>query len=234
MDLRGIRLSDGTGSERKPGIKFADSPSAPSASHARKLSDHDALLTAQCQRVVVAASLAGDATARVILSLGSLSSLDEAVPESSRFGTDISSPVTKPITDALPLRIFLSQTKTAAEQSCSRAPTSNTLIVIVDVPSVHADISKPLLDGLQLWVDDVSQLVERTLGGVAEETDTERAESRTPSLIGSRFFAKSRRHGCRCSDETSNEFTGAHVDSPSETMVKIVLSEGSVIQHSTI
>jgi autophagy-related protein 2 len=90
-------------------------------------------------------------------------------------------------------------------------------------------MSKSLLDGLQLWADDVSQLMERTFGSICD-TDTERAESRNPSLIGSRFFAKSRRYGSKSSEASSTGFNEACAEAPSETVIKFAFSEGSVVQ----
>jgi autophagy-related protein 2 len=228
LDMHGIRLSNETVLEAKPAIRFVDSPSSPPESHTQEFSDRDTLLTAQCQRLVIAGSLLDSEIASIVLSLGSLSSVDEAVPDSSRFGTGISSPVKMSTVDPLPLRIHVSQTKPASKPSL-RLRTSNAVVVTIDLPSLHADLSKSLLDGVQLWADDVSQLMERTFGGVGEDADTERAESRDPSLIGSRFFVKPRRHGSKSSDEGSTSFNGAHVEAPKETVIKIALSEGSGI-----
>lgn len=90
-------------------------------------------------------------------------------------------------------------------------------------------MSKPLLDGLQLWADDVAQLVERTFGGAGGDTGTEKAESRNPSLIGSRFFAKPSRYGSK-SSQSSTGSSGAHTKTSSEIVIKVVVSEGSTIQ----
>jgi len=228
LDLHGISLYNGARSEQKLATRFANvaSSSSPPASRAQDLSRSVALLTADYQRVVFATSLLEEDVASVILSFGSLSSLDETIPDSSRFGSSPSSPVSKSTATALPLRLLVSRTESTTKPSSSGLPASGTIVVTMDVPSVHADMSKSLLDGLQLWADDVSQLVDRTFGGTGD-TDTEKAESRNPSLIGSRFFAKSRRYGSKSSEESSVGFSGPHADVPSETVIKIALSEGS-------
>ncbi|KAH9951459.1 hypothetical protein B0H21DRAFT_719094 [Amylocystis lapponica] len=63
---------------------------------------------------------------------------------------------------------------------------------------------KPILDGIQLWADDLTQLMEAVArGSDAWDLDTERADSTDTSLIGSRFFAKSRRLGSQASGTES-------------------------------
>jgi autophagy-related protein 2 len=93
----------------------------------------------------------------------------------------------------------------------------STFAFTVDIPSVHIDLSKPTLDGLQYWADDAAQLIERTFGG---HTETEEAESRDTSLIGSRFFAKSRHSGSEI------RLNAGPSQGYSETVVKIAISEG--------
>jgi autophagy-related protein 2 len=230
IDLHGVSLTSGAKSEQKSAVRISNAAFSPSP--AARLSGSAALVTADCQRVVFASSLLEEEIASVMLSLGSLSSMDETVSDSSRFGSSPSSPVTKSAAALpLPLRMLVSRIESENKPSSSGHPTSNTVVVTIDVPSVYADVSKPLIDGLQLWADDVSQLVERIFG-VAGDTDTEKAESRTPSLIGSRFFANSRRHGSKSSEESSAGFSGPPADVPSESVIKIAVSEGSAIQFS--
>jgi autophagy-related protein 2 len=66
--------------------------------------------------------------------------------------------------------------------------------------------------------------MERTFGSICD-TDTERASSRNPSLIGSRFFAKSRRYGSKSSEASSTGFNEACAEAPSETVIKFAFSE---------
>lgn len=110
----------------------------------------------------------------------------------------------------------------------SRLNTSdvNTLAVDIEMPSVFVQLSKPHLDDLQLWADDLTQLLERALDPPIPPNETGSSNnSRDPSLIGSRFFAKLKRN------KGSGTETGSTVSAPtsgprSETVVKVVISEG--------
>lgn len=101
--------------------------------------------------------------------------------------------------------------------------------VLIRVPSVHIAISKSLLDGLQLWADDVSQWAEKLSTDGAQQAERRSAGvSRNPSMIGSRFFA--RRAG---SGSTINETFGvtpAQGNTQSEFVVKSVVAEGSCLR----
>jgi autophagy-related protein 2 len=88
---------------------------------------------------------------------------------------------------------------------------------------INVVLEKPVFDGLQIWADSVTQAVT----AVTEDTETEVAQSRNPSLIGSRFFARSRRVGSRGSDESSFGTT-ATTPIQSETAVKVIVAEGRV------
>lgn len=95
------------------------------------------------------------------------------------------------------------------------------MILSVDIPSVYIDVSKPVFNAIQYWIDDVTQLVDRTFGGDNDDTSTERANSRDASLIGSRFFAKSRSgSGIGSTLDTNSEH------SKNDTSVMILVSEG--------
>jgi autophagy-related protein 2 len=169
--------------------------------------------------MVVAGALLGEEVASAIISSGSLASADDAGTEPSRFGSSRSPPMTISTAIPLPLQILVGH---AGSAPSTKPPT---VVLTIDVPSIHAEISKSLLDGLQLWADDVSQLVERKFGG-GGETDTDKAESRNPSLIGSRFFAQSRRYGNKSSEESGNGFSDPP-EVPSEAVIKVAVSEGS-------
>lgn len=93
----------------------------------------------------------------------------------------------------------------------------------IDSPSAHVDLPKSLLEGLQLWAADVSQLAEQKFGTIVWDTDT-RGESRFTSLMRSIFFAKSRRYG-RNNDQGS--VSGAHPKARMETVISSALSEGT-------
>jgi autophagy-related protein 2 len=95
--------------------------------------------------------------------------------------------------------------------------------LIVQIPSVHMHISKPLLDGLQYLADDISQLIERSFGS----EDGSEKESRDSSLIGSRFFAKS-----RSGSGTISGISTGRASAKSESVVKIEITEGKSVTPS--
>ncbi|KAJ7063368.1 hypothetical protein C8F01DRAFT_1209678 [Mycena amicta] len=72
----------------------------------------------------------------------------------------------------------------------SKSPDS-TPSLSIQIPSIYAHLSKSQLDGLQYLADDCAQLFERLSGNSAtDELDT--LQSKDTSMIGSRFFSKSR------------------------------------------
>lgn len=215
VDLHGIRLHSGSVPERKPAARFSNPSVLSSPPHPQELSGRTPLLTADCQRLVIAVSLVREEHASTIVSLGPLSN---EIADTARFDAGAS----PGMVHATPLPIRISVGRSEAPSAIS------TVAVTADVPSVHVNLSKSLLDGLQLWADDVSQLVEATFGGSSGDTDTERADSRNPSLIGSRFFAKSKGHGSKSSVESSS----LNPETRSETVVKTMLSEGSRVPVS--
>lgn len=73
------------------------------------------------------------------------------------------------------------------------------------------------MDGLQLWADDVSQLMERTFG----EVPRSQRNSRETSIVGSNFFVKSR------SGSDSETTTDLGSEQVSETIVKVTVSRGA-------
>lgn len=102
----------------------------------------------------------------------------------------------------------------------SRQQKPDTLIVATDIPSVYVNLNKPLLDGLQYWVDDVSQLAERAFGEKPKDSGSERGLSRNSSLLGSHYFAQS---SGGSESESSSKPPG---EGASETVVKLSVSEG--------
>lgn len=213
IDLHGIQLS--TDTDRKATTRFGDIDMQ-TPPRAASQQQRDTLLAVSCQRIAVANAVLGDHNAHVIMSLGSLSSMDD-------FG-DLQHATSVP---PLPLRIVVSQSQPTPTSTFGPSRTTTTAVT-VDIPSVHGAISKAFLDGIQLWADDVSQLVERTFGTSAGDTDTEKAESRNPSLIGSRFFAKSKRYGSRSSEESSIVNSETRTQTTSETVIKFAVTEGLI------
>ncbi|KAL4267314.1 Autophagy-related protein 2 [Pleurotus pulmonarius] len=91
------------------------------------------------------------------------------------------------------------------------------LSLILEIASVRAVVPKDLLDGVQYWADDLSQLLEGLNKIPEEDSDTDRA-----SMIGSRFFAKSRSGSTTGSGLTVGR---KQPTEQSETVVKVMISE---------
>ncbi|KAH7922102.1 putative peripheral membrane protein [Leucogyrophana mollusca] len=178
LDLQNIRVSNKSFERAKPALKFSDASSTPA--HSRGSSTRSELLAAQCQRVVMAYSSAGSTKATVFLTLGSLPAVEGMASGGGYPGKSTLLSV-EPPQSSLPLRILLAQSSQDAAGNSRATGTT----VTVDVPLVNAILSKDIFDGLQQWADDVSQIMERSLNKFGE-TDTEKALSRDPSLIGSR------------------------------------------------
>ncbi|VDB83052.1 unnamed protein product [Peniophora sp. CBMAI 1063] len=66
--------------------------------------------------------------------------------------------------------------------------------IVVNIPSVHADLTKDSFDGLQLWADDVAKVMERaSTTPPTSYVETASQGVRDPSLIGSRYFLQQKR-----------------------------------------
>lgn len=90
----------------------------------------------------------------------------------------------------------------------------NTVTLRLDIPSTQAEISKPVLDALQIWIRDVSQIVKLTFGAtravVQHGTDAR--------VLWNRIFASSRNE--RLLETKRIEFS-----------IRASLSEGKSIMH---
>ncbi|KAJ6502482.1 hypothetical protein C8R45DRAFT_818480 [Mycena sanguinolenta] len=170
---------------------------SPDAPPPTNTEEAEPLLSVGCGRIVVACSSVAESKATAVLSVGSLASGNTEEAE-------------------LPLipRIMMSRSS-APRQAVT------TMALVVQIPSVSVHISKPLLDSLQYLADDVSQLVERAF---ADGSDR-RADSQDSSLIGSRYFAKSR------SGSTSSASTARNASNApkSESVVKVEITEGKIM-----
>ncbi|KAI0054145.1 hypothetical protein FA95DRAFT_1585813 [Auriscalpium vulgare] len=179
LDVHGVVLSTYSSAHSLRQTRFAEAEERDSEAIG------DRLLTAEWQRLVVACSMAGSPTATALLSVGAPSIVDVAQsPVGNR-------PFLKSHMDVRhAARIVLSRNKSLARRG-DHTGESMPLIVTADIPSVHANLSKPVLDGLQLWADDVTQFFER-LATASQDLGSD-TDSRDPSLIGSRFFVKTKR-----------------------------------------
>ena len=165
---------------------------------------------------MVAHSLAGEGKAYTFVSLSPLSPIPIS-PDvvTTRFGGVSSTSGDQSFSSPA---VSVSISKTTSKPPRQQNP--GTLVVTTDVQSVYVNLNKPLLDGLQYWVDDVSQLAERTFGDKSKDSASERGLSRNSSLLGSHFFAQS-------SGGSEAEFsTKPAGEGTSETVVKLSVSEG--------
>lgn len=193
LDIHDVEVS--TGPAERKNTRFAPHDTVPLTSTV----EAETLLSVGCKRIVAACSFVEESKATALLSVGSLASGNTE---------DAELPLLLP-------RITLSKS------TPSRSSASTTALV-VQIPSVHAHVSKPLLDGLQYLTDDVAQLLERVTGS-QNGSDPEKADSLDSSLIGSRFFAKSR-SGSTSSGLTAGRNTGNA--SKSESVIKVEITEG--------
>lgn len=211
LDLHDVRVSNTPLDQEPSTIRFGDDgePRNPSV---RNLPGQ--LLSGQIRGIVLSYAPVGDSKAHAFISLGSLPRTDDVRPGSASLLLSEQAP------DSLPIHFQLTQV--APSKSAISSSTHRTSIII-SVPLVNVVLEKQIFDGLQIWADSVTQAVTTA----TEETETEVAQSRNPSLIGSRFFAKSRRVGSRGSDESSFG-TIAPTPKQSETAVKVIITEGRV------
>ncbi|KAF8892528.1 hypothetical protein BD779DRAFT_1610102 [Infundibulicybe gibba] len=198
FDLHDVRATIGP-QPVKPSIRFAPIGSAPEMPPRHEAAGHE-LVGVEIGRILVASSLNGERSANSIISLGPIGALDGSRKDSDDLG--VHSPL-KP-------RIIVSKSPPHASII---APG---LVLSIDIPSVHVDASKPDVDGLQYWVDDLAQAVEQAFG----EKNSEKFDSKDSSLIGSRFFMKSQ--------AGSGSSSTAGSGTPSETIVKLVISEAFI------
>ncbi|EIW60338.1 uncharacterized protein TRAVEDRAFT_63914 [Trametes versicolor FP-101664 SS1] len=184
--------------------------------------DDNILLGATWKRIVVAYSLVGESKARAILSLGPLTAQDSG----SIFG--VGTPPAREVPgNSLQPQVLVSRTPVAP----SAVDAVSSTAISLDIPSVHVELSKPLIDGLQLWADDLSQLMEAAFSPQAgSDTGTQRAGSGDSSMIGSRFFARTETSGS-APDSGVTSLAGtirARQEPRSETAVKITVTEAAV------
>lgn len=183
------------------------------------------LLFGECERLVLAYSLVGEAKANALFSLGfSTSGQGQEPPQHNWTGSPSS---TSHTTTRLRPQLTISR---SSNSSASTAVLTTTTVTM-DVPSVYVQLSKPVLDGLQLWADDLSQIIERCLS--PNSSDSDGNGSKDPSLIGSRFFAKTRRSQDSGTDSAS-VVSAQRTSANTETIVKVVVADGAFISKTNV
>lgn len=208
IDLHNIRVLNGSNSTRKASARFIGQGSTSAGPN------EDVLLSIQCQRILIACSLSGESKATAVLSLGPLVTAETSTEQATStipFGS-YQPTVHREAGDMLYPSIKISRPISRAQPLPG---TTQSVVVCADIPSVHVRASKAAVDGLQYWADDIAQLIERSFGSANA------VDSRDSSLIGSRFFAKSR-------NGSGSDITAGHAQPNSETVVKMFISEGMI------
>ena len=195
--LNDISLSAGF-KRTKPSARFAATDSFAGNSD---ISDDTILFNAEFGRGVIACSSIGAQVAIAFVSLGPLAHdmnfQDQTPSYPQPFPLQPRVCIIKPTSKVVPIRAFG-----------------------VDIPSVHIDISKLTFDALQYWADDVTQLLGELCGKTNDGIDTEVGDSRDTSLIGSRFFAKSR-------SGSGSALSTSRNDASAEIVIKLTVTESN-------
>jgi autophagy-related protein 2 len=214
LDLQNLRIDTGGSSEgqrRRPTARFVEiSSTDQTASLEQDIGERIAAI--RLQRALISVGLIGHRSATSLISIGSCTA------DAAMRGGDTPPSET---TGALDQRNFkLLVGRPVSFTSSEPGP----IILAVEVPSVYACVDKDLADGLQIWADDLSQLVARTCGA---DGQSEPARSQDTSLIGSRFFAKARNRGSQSTSTTTTSLnTAVPSQSSGEVVVKVILAEG--------
>ena len=221
LDLHDLQVSPGKPAQPST-ARFAPTDDPYFAAGERTKEGDNTLLHAQWQRVAVAYAPVASSKAVAIVSLGP-SRRNEGAGDNVRFGS--ASPDASVVETAL--RPSLQIRRSSVVSSLEPATTVNSLVVATDIPSIYVELSKPTLDGLQFWADDLTRLLDAAFGEPAPgNTDTERGDSRDSSLIGSRYFAKSR---SASSQAESGSFASRQPEPSTETALKVTIGEGKKI-----
>ena len=225
LDVHDLCLIPGDQAPQRspPSTRFADAEEPLfTEGYTTARSNHTSiLLVANWERLTFAYQPFGESKAQMILSLGSLP--PTMVSESRTEGIAIGSPRSHvlEVPQARPQVMFSKSSPTAMAASSILT----TAVLTLDIPSVHVHLGKRELDGLQLWADDISQLVERAMNPNGPTLSKEKED---PNLIGSRFFNKTRRSQGSGTDSAASTITAPKTTTNSETNVKVTVTEGSV------
>lgn len=165
-------------------------------------------LCLETQRIIVGYAGLGQSSAKTVLSLGPIGESDfEGIRHDEQHAR------------LLPL-IFFRDSETPGDMT----PQAKSTALVARMPSLHVVANKSSLDGLQLWVDDLSQCIERLMTVSSSAASTRAQVSRTGSLIGSRYFISRTGSG---STESEMAGGGAPAALRSELVIKVCLTEGT-------
>jgi autophagy-related protein 2 len=159
IDFYEIKITTGaTSLAQEQGLRFSeasplDTPVLP------KNVDETTLMNVEFKRLLVACAPIRQHMATSILSLGSLYSDSQDFRE------------TLP---ALQPRLAITKLMSHSKDSVS------VTMLSFNIPFVQIDISKDVLDGLQFWTDDVTQLLERTFNTDGDDTQPKNTKSVRP------------------------------------------------------
>ncbi|KAJ7581343.1 hypothetical protein C8J56DRAFT_959789 [Mycena floridula] len=167
LDLHNIEILNNP-PRPAPQIRFSED--------VRATLDENALMIVECSRMVLAYAPVGQNKAFSVLSLGSLS-LEDLDTGDVHFASPSSA-------QHAPLQPRI----TVTQPSLSSDSGPSALALSLMLPSVYVNLTKEVFDGLQYWADDLTQFIERTFS----DSNSDKTESRDGSIIGSRYFAKSR------------------------------------------
>ncbi|KAI6109491.1 hypothetical protein F5141DRAFT_1215004 [Pisolithus sp. B1] len=174
----------------KPSIRFSESLRSlprPASNYGRQ----NGMCSVQAQEILIAYAPVDDARARTLVILGYM-------PESAGDARTSTLLATEASLDVLPVHLLLARTNVSSRED---GTLPSRLSLTVNVPLIDMILEKEIFDGLQCWVDDVAQLFDRCMSG--SDNTKESIPSQNPSLIGSRFFSKSRHGGSRSSEDDS-------------------------------
>ncbi|KAF8910987.1 hypothetical protein CPB84DRAFT_1821154 [Gymnopilus junonius] len=198
FDLHGITLSSG----KNPPKVTSFSNGSDSPSRSLDLSQRSIILSAEFNRAVIACSMVGVTTANIFASVGPLQ-MEEPIESITQEFLNSNSLY------SLPPRIQIVRPNARS----SKAPL---FALSVDIPAIDIHISKSEFDALQYLADDVSQLLERLSNLSNNAVQREFTNSRDASIIGSRFFVKSR--------SGSGSALSGGSDERAETVVKLTVT----------
>ena len=186
----------------------------------------DVLYFVECRRIVIASSLPGESKAIAVISLGPFAQTTDLPRPPQSFSVAAASlyTVAEATVPSSHLRLSLRKVHHPVDHRDHTHTPGASMVLSADVPSVHAHLHKTTVDAIQYWVDDVSQLIQRTFGSALGDGEADLDESRETSLIGSRFFVKSL--WGKSSDSAGSTMPPSDIGS--EIVVKATISEGQL------